>query len=218
MTREQSQLPPLGDELPPAEKQKLLTAHGLAHNLKHRTGGSYLYAAAGRTVGPGMSPESFILYLDQLLQDAGNPQDPIERMMIEQIALAHHNIGCLYVRASAADDLDQAKLYNAAAARLLGEFRRTVLALKKYREPTPARNFMLVKQQYVAQNQQVAYVDHGGSHPGSTDNSENSKNHIDTELTSKGAIEHAQQANIVPQPESRGGRETQPVVARPVDA
>ena len=48
--------------------------------------------------------------------------------------MAHHAIGCLYVRAATAETLDQAKLYNAAAARLLGEFRRTVLALKKYRE------------------------------------------------------------------------------------
>ena len=80
-------------------------------------------------------------------------------MLVEQIALAHHAIGCYYVRGATAETLELAKVYNAAAARLLGEFRRTVLALKKYREPTPPQNFMLVRQQNVAQHQQVAYVE-----------------------------------------------------------
>ena len=81
-------------------------------------------------------------------------------MMVEQIAMAHHTIGCLNIRAARAETLEQAKVYNAAAARLLGEFRRIILALKKYREPTPPpKNFLLVKQQNVAQNQQVAYVE-----------------------------------------------------------
>jgi len=80
-------------------------------------------------------------------------------MMVEQIAMAHHTIGCLNIRAARAETLEQAKVYNAAAARLLGEFRRIILALKKYREPTPPQNFMLVRQQNVAQHQQVAYVE-----------------------------------------------------------
>ena len=38
-------------------------------------------------------------------------------MLVEQIAMAHHAIGCLYVRAATAETLDQAKLYNAASFR-----------------------------------------------------------------------------------------------------
>ena len=56
-------------------------------------GGSYLYATASHIVGSNISPESFVAYLDQLLEEAGQPTDPIERMLIEQIAMAHHNIG-----------------------------------------------------------------------------------------------------------------------------
>jgi len=134
MTAASFQPPAIPDGLCPEEAQKFLEAHGFAHNLKHKTGGSYVYMMVAPVLAPGASLESFILYVNQLLAESGNPTDPLERLLVEQVAMAHHAIGCLYVRAATAETLDQAKLYNAAAARLLGEFRRTVLALKKYRE------------------------------------------------------------------------------------
>ena len=50
--------------------------------------------------------------------------------MIEQIALAHHKIGELYYRARRVNSPEKVKVYNAAIAALLGEFRRMALALK----------------------------------------------------------------------------------------
>jgi hypothetical protein len=76
---------------------------------------------------------SYKKFRDKLLADSGNPTDPIEIMIIEQIALAHMNIGRLQFRSSTAESVEQAKAYGSMAAQLLGEFRRTALALQAFR-------------------------------------------------------------------------------------
>ena len=83
------------------------------------------------------NPHAYKLYLDKLLEDAGNPDDPIEHMMIEQLALAHFRIAQLHASAGQAKGIEAAKIYNAAAARMLGEFRRTALGLRAYRTRVP---------------------------------------------------------------------------------
>jgi hypothetical protein len=72
-------------------------------------------------------------YLERVLEDANNPRDPIEVMMLQQLSLAHFRIGQLHASAGHAKDLEGVKVYNGAAARLSGEFRRTALALHLYR-------------------------------------------------------------------------------------
>jgi hypothetical protein len=57
--------------------------------------------------------------------------------MVEQLALAHYRIGQLHVSAGNAQGAEAAKLFNAAVARLWGEFRRTALALQVYRGRVP---------------------------------------------------------------------------------
>lgn len=76
---------------------------------------------------------AYKLFLDQLLEDCGNPSDPIERMMVEQLALAHHACGHLHVRAAQNLEYEGAVAYSAAASRLMAEFRRSALALKLLR-------------------------------------------------------------------------------------
>jgi len=95
--------PPIPPELTPEEKQEFLTNHGLAHNLQHKAAACYLYASADKNVNSLIPTGSFELYLTALLEQAGNPSDPIERMLIEQLALAHHNLGRLYVQAAEMD-------------------------------------------------------------------------------------------------------------------
>lgn len=80
---------------------------------------------------------AYKVYLQRLLDDAGNPADPVERMMLEQLALAHYRIGQLQVNAGQSKGTEATKIYNAAASRLLGEFRRTALALRAYRTHVP---------------------------------------------------------------------------------
>jgi hypothetical protein len=72
-------------------------------------------------------------YLDDLLKDAGSPTDPVEVMLIEQLAVCHLRAAQLQGQAGQAESLAAIELYNAAAARLTAEFRKTALVLKQYR-------------------------------------------------------------------------------------
>jgi hypothetical protein len=83
------------------------------------------------------SAAGFKVYLEKTLADLGNPSDPVERMMIEQLVLAHFRIAQIHVDAGYVKGAEGMKLYTAAAARLLGEFRRTALALRAYGTTTP---------------------------------------------------------------------------------
>jgi hypothetical protein len=79
----------------------------------------------------------FQRYLENLLHEAGDPSDPIQRMLIEQAALAHFCIGRLQGYAARAEGAENIKVCNAAAARLLSEFRRTAVAIREYRDHEP---------------------------------------------------------------------------------
>ena len=92
----------------------------------------YLYACTG-LINKGMMPESFKAYIDNLLDECGSPHDPVERMLIEQLALAHHNIGRLHVKSSIASSHEESVAYAAAATRLTAEHRRLAAGLQDYR-------------------------------------------------------------------------------------
>src|SRR5262249_50668049 len=81
---------------------------------------------------------AYRVYLGQVLKDLGDPADPIERMLAEQLCLAHFRTAQLHVGAGQARGAEAVKAYNAVAARMLGELRRTALALKAYRTGVPA--------------------------------------------------------------------------------
>jgi hypothetical protein len=92
----------------------------------------YLFACTS-LINKDMTPGGFKGYLDNLLAESGSPHDPIERMMIEQLALAHHNIGRLQVKSSAVDSHQESVAYAAAATRLTAEYRRLASAIQDYR-------------------------------------------------------------------------------------
>jgi hypothetical protein len=77
------------------------------------------------------------LFLENILKDSGDPGDPIERMLIEQLTFAHLRIAQLQSLAGTAKANEAIKLLNSAASRLLGEFRRTALAVRAYRGHLP---------------------------------------------------------------------------------
>src|SRR4051794_20582963 len=54
---------------------------------------------------------AFKKYRDKLLSDCGDPTDPIEVMMIEQLALAHLNTGRLHYRAATATSTEEARVF-----------------------------------------------------------------------------------------------------------
>ena len=70
-------------------------------------------------------------------------------MMVQQLVLAHFRIAQLHAAAGQAQALEGIKILNSAAARMLGEFRRTALALRLYcgrvPEGQPEKNLKVFK-------------------------------------------------------------------------
>ncbi len=110
-----------------------------ALNLHDVAAAGWLHWVVSSTLSDQISPEAFKQYRDILLEDAGRPSDPIERMLVEQLALAHFSIGRLQIKACAIDNAKLSVAYSDAATRLLGEFRRCSLALEEYRARQSAR-------------------------------------------------------------------------------
>jgi hypothetical protein len=92
-----------------------------------------LYGSMGGSHGNMLGPDAYTKYLQDLVADCGAPRDPVERMILEQLVLAHANIGRLYVKSGMAGQHEEVVGYAAAAGRLTGEFRRLSLALTEYR-------------------------------------------------------------------------------------
>ncbi|TWU35658.1 hypothetical protein Q31b_50930 [Novipirellula aureliae] len=199
---------------PPADRSTevnaqthLSSAQVGAIRVKEGAGGAYLYAIGRDMFGAAADAHSFVAMRNQLLADAGHPEDPMAVMMVEQAAMAHHRVGRLYVLAATADVPEKIETYQRMIVALLGEFRRLCLAIKKYREPTPAKQVTVVGQQNLATNQQIAYVE--GSE------GTEKKNH-DTEVGSKHqkGIGYAEDNSAFNQSAPSRSREAQPVAAR----
>lgn len=185
----------------------------LAAKLRVGASAAYLTETAFKAFVPSQPDSVSHAYLESLLRDAGATQDPVEQMLIEQIVFAHHAIGMLHKRAASAPELDQIEVYHAAAARLLAEFRRSVLALKKYREPYSPKRFTVVKQQNLAQSQQVAFVQGEAPVAGPIQGTPVA-DHRDTQLTSKGSLEYAPATPFDAQSETSRGRARESVEAK----
>ena len=74
------------------------------------------------------------VYLDDLVKDSGNPVDPVEIMLLEQLAMCHQYSIQMQALSKKAEGVEAIELYLSGAARLSGEFRKTALALKEYRK------------------------------------------------------------------------------------
>ena len=74
------------------------------------------------------------VYLDDLVRESGNPSDPVEIMLLEQLAMCHQYSIQMQALSKKAEGIEAIELYMSGAARLSGEFRKTALALKEYRK------------------------------------------------------------------------------------
>jgi hypothetical protein len=114
-----------------------------------RKGAFSALMATALAIDPFLDAGAYRLYLDQVKEDAGSPTDPIEVMLIEQLCMAHWRIAQLHGSAALAKSIEGTKMYNSVASRLLGEFRRTALALRAYQASAPkgktAANLKLFK-------------------------------------------------------------------------
>lgn len=170
--------------------------------------------ASAISIAEQVGASAFKLYRDRLLKQAGDPSDPVERMMIEQLALAHHRVAQLHVQAEQAKTTEEVKTYSAAAARLTGEFRRLALGLRQYRQPISTKHFTVVKQQNLANgHQQVAYLDQSGS---AASQDKNPSIEGRTEQASN-RLTHAPKDDFLAESQASCRGTPEPQEARPVD-
>jgi hypothetical protein len=123
------QMPPPGlDEARHAAAQR--SAHG---GEVLREGVFPALMATSLALDKFFDSNAYRVYLAGVMRDLGDPKDPIERMLIEQLCLAHFRVAQLHGAAGQASGLEGMKLLNTVAARMLGDMRRTALSLKAYR-------------------------------------------------------------------------------------
>jgi hypothetical protein len=103
-----------------------------ATQLKESTAAVFMCASL-KSILRDVDTSAYKIYRDRLLVECGNPSDPIEIMIIEQLAFAHLHTSLLHHKASNHSSIDCVAVYLSAAARLMGEFRRSALALQAYR-------------------------------------------------------------------------------------
>jgi len=120
----------------------------------------------------------------QLQRDHARPGNQLDGMLIDQVTWCHFQAGQLMVEATASRDPKERQVLTESAIKLMTEVRRTVLALTDLRNPQPAKQVTVVKQQNVAAgSQQVALVEAGATTRGFE------KTTSDSKLVSNGALE-----------------------------
>jgi hypothetical protein len=182
------------EDLSDEDRQKLEFIKQQATFMLELSGGIYLADIAKESFGRKIDICGFQYYRDEVFRMAGNPNDPIERMLIDQTAFAHHTIAGLYIKASKAATVEQAGVYYAAAARLLSELRRLALALREYRAPIIRQPQTVVKQQNLAAgDQQIAYLDNAKD----SDSAEKIPDRNELDNNDKKAIEYEQVAEFL---------------------
>jgi hypothetical protein len=102
-----------------------------ADQLRNNSAAVWHHAAMATKI-KGVDPQSYILYHERLRADCGGT-DPIEVMLIEEIAQAHACLGLLFAKTSNGGHVEAVGIYSGAAARVMGEVRRSALALQAYR-------------------------------------------------------------------------------------
>jgi hypothetical protein len=90
-------------------------------------------------LGAVIDDQTCSAYLRDFRQQMGEPTDPVEVMILEHLAMAHMRVAQLHAEAGRAKEIEGVAIYNAAAARLLSEFRKLALALNTYRGERPSQ-------------------------------------------------------------------------------
>jgi hypothetical protein len=122
---------PPADQVGPVPTEVLRRSEHLAGHLRETAAALFLNASLGQVL-KDVDTVAYKLYRDRLLADCGGPTDPIEIILIEQIAMAHLITGYLHAK-GLNSSVECATAYLGAAARLTGELRRTSLALQGFR-------------------------------------------------------------------------------------
>lgn len=124
-------------------------------------------AAISQMIGPErVSILGAASYLNTIAPGGKTPADPLEKILLEQVAMAHQRSALLHIRAHQAASPEALAIFNSAAVKLAAEIRHTALAIRQYRQPLSPRSFSVVHQQNLSTgngDQQVSYVDQSAS-------------------------------------------------------
>jgi hypothetical protein len=124
---------PTPEERPPLSQEAIVSAR--AKGIQDLAPAGYLAITLSQLL-QGADAEICRKYIGNFLEEAGAPKDPIERLMLESTALAHHCAGNWTVRAANSKHTADAVAFGNLAIKMYGEFRRLSLALKDYRAPS----------------------------------------------------------------------------------
>lgn len=165
-----------------------------------------------------LQPRAFALYLNRLMAHSGSPKDPLERMLLEQVALAHFCIVRLRSSVGGRSDKDVVEAYSSAATRLTAEFRRLIMTLQEYRERAGSTRKAVVPSASHATAKAASPAPPPSVPSPQTETSERSegKTHDDTELGSNGKRRSA--ANSASQPKAGSSRPEKSCTAWPADS
>jgi hypothetical protein len=108
---------------------------------------SQLQLAAGNP--PEIERPAFRAYRDQMVLESGS-RNVLEQTLLEQVAMAHLAASRLLANAGLAETAEADSLRCAAAAKLMGEVRRTVVAIKELRSPPAPPNITVATTQQVS--------------------------------------------------------------------
>lgn len=102
--------------------------------ILNQSAGIYLAGSNQSSPLRVLSSTAFQRYFEQLYaQISGSKfKDPIHRMMIEQLAVAHHVIGRLMIDSGNCKDSESLRTQVTLAVQLMGEFRRMCQAANSY--------------------------------------------------------------------------------------
>lgn len=136
----------------------------MARNVRDMASGLYFYAGTAR-IFPQLKTSTCVEYVNGVVEDCGNPRDPLERYLIEQCIQMHHAAGRLLAKAEGAGSAEASSLLIAAAARMFSEYRKSFIALRSVRQapaaPTKVTVIGNVGQQNLAGGtQQYSIVQH----------------------------------------------------------
>ena len=103
----------------------------IAERFARAAPGIYTAHLVGAVMTGMDRPDVMMHYLHNLTLECNAHVDPLQRMLLEQIAQAYHRVSALHTSSASATSPELMMMYNAGATRLLAELRKCLLALKE---------------------------------------------------------------------------------------
>jgi hypothetical protein len=122
---------------PPAPPPPPLDPNLVARNIREVGPAAALYAAVGNFYGSRIDLGAFKVLMDDMLRDL-DAKDPVQRMLAEQIVLAHHVGGKLQAKAANQEKAKNAEVYLRGAAKLMSELRKHIELFTRLRSQSAA--------------------------------------------------------------------------------